>query len=248
MHRTHLAATLPAVLALAAASANAQTTHFVSVSGTAFSPADIVIEVGDTVQWDWGLGIHSVESGAGGVSDGNFSSGAPVGPPHSFSVTFDQAFLTANPMPGDFYPYFCAVHVAFGMEGSVQVCASASAAFRNDSGNTNLATYLNVNPPVLGGPWSSTIDVSSHAGAAGALIVGYAGPLEFPSSWGWILVDVTDPAGQLVQVAGFGAGLIAIDVPLPADPDLCGVPVATQGVVFGGGIELTNAQDLVVGL
>ncbi len=35
--------------------------------------------------------------------------------------------------------------------------------------------------------------------------------------------------------------------PLPADPALAGLQVFTQGVILGGGLELLNAVDLVIG-
>ena len=92
------AAFLAAGLFVLAGRAQAQTTHFVDANSITFDPADLCIDVGDTVQWDWVTGVHNVESGVGGIPDGNFSSGAPVSPPESFSVTFDQAFLDANPM------------------------------------------------------------------------------------------------------------------------------------------------------
>jgi plastocyanin len=242
-----LAAGLLSAAILGAAPALAQTTHTVTLQGTSFTPADVVIDVGDTVQWDWVSGMHNVVSGVNPNPDGHFRSGDVAGPPMSFSVTFDQAFLDAHPMSGNLYPYYCEPHGGAGMLGSVTVRESASATFRNDAGGTNLATYANVNPPVLGGSWDSTIDVSSHAGALGALIVGYGGPLEAPSPFGWILVDITHPGGQLVQVSGFGSGVVSFGVPVPSDAAFLGLEVATQGVVLGGGIELTNAQDLVLG-
>lgn len=91
-----------------------------------FSPADIVIDVGDTVHWEWAGGLHNVESGVDSVHDGIFRSGDPtdvVG--FTFEVTFDQAFLDGNPMPGGVYPYYCIVHEAlFDMIGSVTVVGS----------------------------------------------------------------------------------------------------------------------------
>jgi hypothetical protein len=38
-----------------------------------------------------------------------------------YQVTFDSAFLAANPMAGDVYNYYCAVHFGVGMVGSVTV-------------------------------------------------------------------------------------------------------------------------------
>jgi plastocyanin len=90
-----------------------------------FVPADINIKVGDTVKWEWVQSIHNVESGTiengRGVPDGNFRSGNPVGPPATYELTFNQAFLDAHPMPQDHYPYYCIVHVGVDMKGSVTV-------------------------------------------------------------------------------------------------------------------------------
>ncbi len=117
---------LIAVSLLVAAAAQAQTTHDVDLSGFSFLPADITIDTGDTVHWIWVSGQHNVESGeiAGGfgVPDGNFISGAPtlvVGT--TYDVIFDQAFLDANPMPGDVYPYYCVIHAGVNMAGTITV-------------------------------------------------------------------------------------------------------------------------------
>ncbi len=94
----------------------------VGVVGTTFIPADVKINVGDTVHWAWkGEPMpHNVESGVGGAHDGNFRSGDPV-TSEDYSVVFDQAFLDANPMPDNSYPYYCIVHVFEDMIGSVTV-------------------------------------------------------------------------------------------------------------------------------
>jgi len=111
---------------LVGGAATAQTTHNVDLSGFTFTPANLTIDAGDTVHWVWVSGTHNVESGvivAGvGVPDGNFTSGAStsvVGT--TFDVVFDPAFLTANPMPGNVYPYYCVVHAAVNMAGTITV-------------------------------------------------------------------------------------------------------------------------------
>lgn len=89
----------------------------IDLVGLDFIVADVTIDVGDTVTWTWVNGFHNVVS-----ADGAFSSGPPVNSPGTtFSVTFDQAFLDANPVPGDIYVYHCEVHLTFGMVGSVTV-------------------------------------------------------------------------------------------------------------------------------
>ncbi|MFN0058857.1 MAG: plastocyanin/azurin family copper-binding protein [Planctomycetota bacterium] len=119
--RARFAVSLFAVIGLAAPAA-AQVTHNVSLTGFEFAPSALTINVGDTVLWTWLDGLHNVESGASGFPDGNFISGAPtivVGT--TYSVVFDAAFLAANPMPGNIYPYYCSVHFGFGMEGTITV-------------------------------------------------------------------------------------------------------------------------------
>jgi glucose/arabinose dehydrogenase/plastocyanin len=111
--------------------------------GFIFDPADITIQVGDTVHWVWRGGFHNVESGVGGIHDGNFRSGNPtsvIGT--TFDVTFDQAFLDENPMPDDYYPYYCAPHESFGMIGSVQVETASCTVFDVDlDGDVDLVDW-----------------------------------------------------------------------------------------------------------
>ena len=90
-----------------------------------FVEQDITIQVGDTVHWEWVSGTHNVVSGVGGVQDFNFDSGNPAAGT-TFDVTFDQAFLDANSMPDNEYPYYCEPHLALGMIGTITVTAVAS--------------------------------------------------------------------------------------------------------------------------
>ncbi len=112
-----------AVMGVFASNTSAQTTHMVTLtSQNMFDPSDISINVGDTVRWTWEAGFHNVESGLGGNHDGNFRSGDPTATSGTmFSRTFDQSFIDGSPMPGNIYPYYCIVHVDFGMIGSVTV-------------------------------------------------------------------------------------------------------------------------------
>lgn len=128
-------AALGGLLALSAAPMATAAVHDVGVGPNLdFLPPDITIAVGDTVRWTWLGGLHNVESGVGGVHDGNFRSGDPtmvVGT--VYEVVFDQAFLDAHPMPGDHYPYYCSVHFFFGMTGSVTVTAPCPADLNGDN-------------------------------------------------------------------------------------------------------------------
>ena len=85
MQRITLGAVFAFGLSGLAAVVCAQTTHMVTLSGASFSPADLTIDVGDTVRWVWVSEFHDVESGTSGapVGDGKFTSGNPVSPPCS---------------------------------------------------------------------------------------------------------------------------------------------------------------------
>ncbi len=114
------AAVLVSILG-AAAPALADTIE-VGVDGITFVPADIKINVGDTVHWSWNTDPmpHNVVSGDPGVADGNFTSG-PLNPTGNYSLLFDEAFLLAHPKPDNVYAYYCEAHWAANMVGSITV-------------------------------------------------------------------------------------------------------------------------------
>lgn len=125
--------------------------------------------------------------------------------------------------------------------------ASASSSFRN--GGSNPGNYQTLSPPALGGAYQGTDEQTN--GGFGVLLVGYSTPLSFPTAYGQLLVNVADPGGDLL--AGFNGpylfegGTASITIPVPIDLCLEGFSLATQTLELGGGIQLHNAQDWVVG-
>lgn len=88
--------------------------HEVTASGLTFSPADISIQVGDTVRWLWSDGSHTVTSGTGALDPDSgdlFNSFLNSGTPQ-FEFTFNA--------PG-VVPYYCGPHEFFNMKGTVTV-------------------------------------------------------------------------------------------------------------------------------
>jgi plastocyanin len=87
-----------------------------------FSPSSVTIAVGDTVRWTWGSSTHTVTSGSAcavdnqycSPNDMNCGSGITSNTGAVYSHTFGQAGL---------FHYFCAVHCATGMTGTVTVVA-----------------------------------------------------------------------------------------------------------------------------
>lgn len=95
-------------------------THTVNQSGLSFDPDDLTVKVGDTVEWVWSGGNHTVTSGGG-----------PDDP--EVGMYFDDPLSSSNPtvsfqfdQTGD-YPSFCRPHFGLGMTGVVHVLPAVPA-------------------------------------------------------------------------------------------------------------------------
>src|SRR6185295_14432055 len=98
-------------------------THTVTVGdggALVFAPANLTIQVGDTVRWVWGSSGHSVVSGTDGNADNRFCSPSDTGcdnPPLSNrGTTYEHTFAQAGT-----FPYYCSVHFSLGMTGAINV-------------------------------------------------------------------------------------------------------------------------------
>lgn len=101
--------------ALLSGLASAQTTHQVIQSGLDFIPDNLTIAPGDTVEWVWGGGIHTVTSGTPCTADGLFD--LPLdGTAPTVSFTFNSAGT---------FDYFCIPHCTLGMTGVINVSGPA---------------------------------------------------------------------------------------------------------------------------
>jgi plastocyanin len=110
-------------------------TVIVTQSNFGFTPANITINVGDTVQWNWQNFNHTVTEGNDGLINGNELFTFPLDPSHTTaSFTFDAAFVAAHPMPGGLYHYFCVIHWP-SMTGTITVNAPASTGTPNCFGD-----------------------------------------------------------------------------------------------------------------
>jgi hypothetical protein len=125
-------------------------------------------------------------------------------------------------------------------------CTFASATYRNPSfwGSVNPAAYLVSSPPVLGSTYVASINTS---GKGGAYLVGFLGERLEPTRWGNILVDYTNPTGEVLGAIWGLGNPVVIEVDIPPSYTLAGATICTQAVRFGGGVDLTNAQDLRFG-
>ena len=266
--RTALAALL-ALVPLTAA--EAQTTHTVQLFTVSFSPNDLTIQEGDTVRWQWVTGFHDVKSGENWIADGIFNSGSPVPAPNTFQVTFDAAFLQANPMPGNVYEYMCQLHTPV-MKGVIRV---QSPSFHGGVLPYGTAISAPGSLALLSG--LPKVGQSFTVGARNTAIATSAPAATFllvsSDHWDWW------PVGQVLPgfgLNGFGDGELLIslappnplavlgpvtwgggtspaapfDLPVPNLPALVGVGIYLQAALLetaGGKIGLTNALQVVIG-
>jgi plastocyanin len=92
----------------------------VSIAQFQFTGQHLTIQLGDTVRWTAIQGGHTTTEGTDLVLDGDEAWHEPMAVGEVFSVTFNAAFLAANPRPGNEYWYFCVPHGG-GMRGSIKV-------------------------------------------------------------------------------------------------------------------------------
>lgn len=89
----------------------------VAVTNNKFTPANVTVKVGDTVEWQFQQGAHDVTSGTNAgdpptcTPDAKFASGDAQS-----SGTFRFTFKTAGT-----YPYFCTPHCLQKQFGTVTV-------------------------------------------------------------------------------------------------------------------------------
>lgn len=267
-------------LALAAASllalgplASAQTTHTVQLFTVSFSPSVLTIEEGDTVVWSWVTGFHDVKSGVSGVANGIWNSGNPTPAPNTFQVTFDAAFLAANPVPGNTYSYYCSIHLPV-MTGQIIVNPAGTpsgvvpyGSGVNPAGSLSLvsgdpkvgqAFTLGVrNTAITNAPPAFAYLLTATQPAAGfpngLVLPGFG--LSAPGAPGEILVSFTPPNPILtLGPVGWGGGVsAAANFPLavPNTPGLAGLKLYFQGALLtpsqGFAVGLSNGLEVTIG-
>ena len=190
-----------------------------------------------------------MESGVGSVPDGIFSSGAPfAGAGHTFSVTFDAAFLAAHPVTNNNYDYYCIVHEAlFGMSGVVRVttpygCTAPAGSMKNvnsDGPHVNQVWQVAVNNPVPGGQTPGSL---AFVGIATAPAPGFPCGLALPGfhmdpaqPLGELLISISppNPLVTLGPLPWVGPGTpTTFGVPVPNNPGLVGIELYLQGLII----------------
>ena len=154
----------PVLLAVFVAMPASAATHVITQVDMSFSPPDIVINVGDTVQWVWTAGFHTVTNGVD-LSDPTVGKkfDAPLNPTDTtFSYTFTAPGTVA---------FFCRPHLLFGMTGTVtvqnasgvgDVPARATLALASTPNPFNPRTQIGYTLPVASGVSASVHDAAGR--------------------------------------------------------------------------------------
>ncbi|MEW6073040.1 MAG: hypothetical protein AB1726_10690 [Planctomycetota bacterium] len=174
--------------------------------------------------------------GAGGADANGQVDFFDIWRPDTFGV-YDGTWNFGGP-PFDFASWYLVLWTADAAGGP-----PASSTIRNDAGDTNPRVY-SCSAPILGGRFTGSAPLDGHLAA---WFAGFAAPLELPLAAGIVLVDFTDPAGELLLLPAATSDPAAFDLAVPIDLTLAGFALYTQAVRFGGGISLTNACDAAIG-
>lgn len=123
-----------------------QMKHVVNATDYKFTPAELHVSVGDTVEWKNTQGYHNVN----GSKSAFPSNPEPFGNALGFGWTYSYVFKTAGT-----YEYHCDPHVGFGMKGKIEVMDSGG----NDDDKYNLTiNFTGMNPHVGQVLWLEVVE------------------------------------------------------------------------------------------
>ena len=143
----------------------------VSLGSLQVSPQNIVVQIGDTIQWTFNSSVfHQVASVNGSLDctpNGWYDSGAPARSPFQYTVKADAAhgFSTV----GQTYQYMCQIHCVQGMRGSIFVEGVCDNSALTTSVSTSVATSTSTTGPAITVPPTTT--AMAAAGLQMSLVV-----------------------------------------------------------------------------
>ena len=132
----------------------------VGEGGLKFTPQNITIQPGDTVQWVWAFSGHSSTSGTPGNPDGMWDSGVL-----NAGSIFNHAFATAGTVA-----YYCSVHgLCCGMVGSVIVSTTVDTVNVTRAQYTTARSQLTVQATDSNQTATLTVTVTSTGAVLGTM-------------------------------------------------------------------------------
>ena len=142
-------------------------------------------------------------------------------------------------VPSNFSSWWLEIAKADRSGGPLALCSWYCGSGVNANG------FTVVSAPVLGETFTTSVTAAS--GNIGAFLAAYASPLTVATSWGELLVNVADPAGELLgfPVALGNPAVISMNVPI--NLTLGGLQFFVQAVGFRTPITLHCAYACTVG-
>jgi plastocyanin len=163
------------LLTMAPQGLEAATVEVQMTSGFQFVPADVTINVGDTIRWSNTAGFtHTTTSGTNCTPDGLWNATVPSG------QTFERVFTQAG-----VFPYFCSVvyHCSlYGMVGTITVNAAATMALPQTqmvfSPAPSSAPFLNADPASANPMGLGSVAMGGNTLDIRIGTVGFSGPAD----------------------------------------------------------------------
>ena len=138
----------------------------VGAGGLKFTPQNVTIQVGDTIEWVWARNDHSTTSGTPGRPDGIWDSGVQ-NVPFTFSHTFSAAGT---------FPYYCSPHGnCCGMIGTITVTEATDTVQITRALYTTSRSQLTVNATDSNPAAMLTVSVTSTGAILGPMVGDGAG-------------------------------------------------------------------------
>ena len=170
----------------------------------------------------------------------------------------DQSLVHVGGANGDSFGYGVAVEGsrvlasarAENMSGACYEFLWSPASVNTRNAGANPSSFSTQGTPVLGTNLVLDLDLAGTTGHSLGAIVGYASGLTLPLAGGQvILVNLTDPLGELLSQPLLPGPIATWSLAIPGDVSFCGFSLAVQGIHIGGvqPFALSNALDLVVG-
>ncbi|HEX4535854.1 MAG TPA: plastocyanin/azurin family copper-binding protein [Candidatus Acidoferrum sp.] len=171
--------------------------------GFSFSPSTVNVSVGDTVRWTWAGDGHSVTSGQPCQADSQYCSPNDMncfpGVTSNTGTVYTHTFTRSGS-----YSYFCIVHCALGMTGTVNVSGGCAPSGWSAGPNlpTTLVRAVGVWFPADGNFYTVGGRTSEAAGSDFQHVLRYS-----PASNSWTQMNVTLPDNFMNNMA---CGVLAV--------------------------------------
>ncbi len=242
MVRTFRTGLMLAVILTVPGLASAQTTHTVTQTGLSFSPANVLIDCGDTIEWVYtGFGDHNVIEGTDPGTLLTAAFNEPLTPADPLAtVTVTTKMLFENDL-GSVIDYYCLPHLSFNMVATITVScpwADEGSALAGVSGDP----LFYGNGDLTDGSFN-TLELENAAPNAGGVLFVALGPAGAGAPFkGGTLIPV--PILLQVGLTTTPAGTISLPFLMPTG--LTGVPLLFQWAISDAAavknVSLSNAM------